>query len=204
MRFGVKSIWTVIKDFYYQLTKMVVLNLLWLLCCIPIITIPAATGALAYATHVLIADESEYNWKLFFSGFKKTFWWIWRWFLPNLLIPLIFLTNIFLFQSENGTLNLIVRAGNILLLFGWSFLQTFTLPVLFEQKKPQIFMALRNSFAVFVHLPAYFLMTFLFFWTIMLISTILVIPLLVVTISFGMFFSMSMLKLALQEMKAQT
>ncbi len=200
MQFGVKSIWTVLKAFYLQMVRMVILNILWLICSIPVITIPVAIGGLAYAVHILIYDEPEYSWKLFFTGFKQTFWWIWRWVLPNLLLPFIFLINLFFFQSENGTLNIIVRAGNILLFFGWFFLQTFTLPVLFEQKKPQMFMALRNSFAIFVHLPAYFFATFLFFWTIMIISTILVIPLLFITISFGMFFSLSMLRIALQEM----
>lgn len=201
MKLGVKSVWAAIQAFYPQLVRMVVLNILWLLCSLPVITLPAALGGLAYATRTLIYEESEYSWKLFFTGFKQTFWWMWRWFLPIILVPLIFLVNIFFFQSENGTLNIMVRAGNIVLWLGWSFLQTFTLPVMFEQEKHQMIMAIRNSFAVFVHLPGFFFVTFIFHWSVMLLSTVLVIPFLFIAVSFGMFLLVFMLRIALQEMK---
>ncbi len=201
MNVGVKSAWSVIKAFYPDLVRMIVLNLLWVVCSLPIITIPAATGGLAYATHTLIYDEPEYSWKLFFIGFRKTFWWIWRWVLPNLLIPFIFLFNIIFFQSSSEWINIIVRAGNILLLVGWAFLQTFTLPVLFEQEKQRMVFALRNSFAIFVHLPGFYFMTFFIFGLVLIISLLLVIPFFFVSVSFCMYFSISMLRIALQEME---
>lgn len=196
-----KSVWSVIKAFYPELVRLVILNILWLVSSLPIITIPAAMGGLAYAIRTLIYEEPEYHWKLFFTGFKETFWWIWRWVLPNILAPFIFLINIIFFQSENGTLNIFVRAGNILLLTGWIFIQTFTLPVLFEQEKHKMTMAIRNSFAVLVHKPGLFFVTFVIFWTVMILSIVLVIPILFISMSFGLFFTISMLRIALEMMK---
>lgn len=203
MRSSIKALWEVIKDFYPHFPRMVILNIIWLACSLPLVTIPAAYGGLAYATRILVYDETEYNWKQFFSGFKKTFWWSWRWFLPNLIVVVILLINILFFQTEDKNFNLYVRAANIILLFLWCFLQTFTFPFLFEQKKPRMLMALRNSFAVLVHVPGIFIVACLFYWLVTPISTLLVIPALLMTVAFSMFVSVGMLRKAIEVMGAR-
>jgi len=198
---SVKTLWSVIKDFYPNLARVVLLNIFWFICSLPIITIPAAYGGLAYAIRILIYDETEYNWRQFFIGFQKSFLWTWRWFLPNIIVVLILFINILFFSTDNQTLNLFVRAGNVVLLLIWLFLQTFTFPFLFGQQKPKMTTALRNSFAVLVHTPWLFAITSVFVLTIALMSIILMVPWIFISVGFCMFISIGMLRKALEMME---
>jgi uncharacterized membrane protein YesL len=203
MHTSVQTLWSVIKDFYPNLARVVLLNIFWFICSIPIITIPAAYGGLAYATRILIYDESEYQWRVFFEGFKKSFFWSWLWFLPNILVFSVLLINILFFQSEDQTLSLFIRAGNVVLLLFWFFLQTFSFPFLFEQKKPRMLTSLRNSFAVLVHEPWLYFITSLFTLTVALIGVILTVPWTFISVGFCMYISIGMLKKTLEAMEAK-
>ena len=203
MHSSVQTLWSVIKDFYPNLAKVVLLNIFWFICSIPIVTIPAAYGGLAYATRILIYDESEYRWQVFFEGFKKSFFWSWLWFLPNILVFSVLLINILFFQSEDQTLSLFIRAGNVVLLAFLFFLQTFTFPFLFEQEKPRMLTALRNSFAVLVHEPWLYFITSLFTLTVALIGVILTVPWMFISVGFCMYISIGMLKKTLEVMEAK-
>lgn len=46
------------------------LNILWAICCIPIVTIGPATAALFYCTEHIVLDEDSYITKMFFKAFK--------------------------------------------------------------------------------------------------------------------------------------
>ena len=48
-----------------------VLNLLWLLCCLPIVTIGPATAAFYYAMINLVRGEETYLSKDFFHSFRQ-------------------------------------------------------------------------------------------------------------------------------------
>lgn len=54
-----------------RLTNLVVLNMLYLLFCIPIITIGPATAALHYVTLKYAANEEDRVWVPFFHSFKQ-------------------------------------------------------------------------------------------------------------------------------------
>ena len=56
-----------------RLTNLVVLNLLYLLFCIPIITIGPATAALHYVTLKYAANEEDRVWAPFIHSFKQNF-----------------------------------------------------------------------------------------------------------------------------------
>lgn len=49
------------------------LNVLWLLCCIPVVTIGASTCAAYSVTLKLVDDEEGYIHKMFFKAFKQNF-----------------------------------------------------------------------------------------------------------------------------------
>lgn len=49
------------------------LNLLWLICSLPIVTIGASTTALYYATLKLADDEHSYMARMFFRSFRENF-----------------------------------------------------------------------------------------------------------------------------------
>ncbi len=85
----------------------------------------------------------------------------------------------------------------------WFFLQTFTFPFLFEQKKPRMVTALRNSFAVLVHVPWLYFITSLFTLTVALIGVILTVPWMFISVGFCMYISIGMLKKTLEAMEAK-
>lgn len=56
-----------------RLFDMVVLNCLWLLCCIPIFTIGASTTAFHYAAYHVVKGDGGYVSHDFFHSFKQNF-----------------------------------------------------------------------------------------------------------------------------------
>ena len=58
--------------FLSALFDMIVLHILWLICCIPIVTIgPATTAAHYVAMKKIVKDEGRNVWSLYFKSFRK-------------------------------------------------------------------------------------------------------------------------------------
>lgn len=55
------------------LAEYILLNFLWLICCIPIVTIGASTTALYYVTMQTAREEHSYIARGFFRSFKENF-----------------------------------------------------------------------------------------------------------------------------------
>ena len=51
----------------------ILLNLMWLITCIPVVTIGAATTAFYYTTHKVIRNQRSGIWKEYWSSFKENF-----------------------------------------------------------------------------------------------------------------------------------
>jgi Predicted integral membrane protein len=70
------GIFNIDGKFFSVMTKiadLIILNILWIICCIPIITIGASTTALHYVTLKMVKDEEAYIFKSFFRSFKQNF-----------------------------------------------------------------------------------------------------------------------------------
>lgn len=52
---------------------LIILNILWIICCIPIVTIGASTTALYYVAMKMTKNEESYITKDFFKSFKQNF-----------------------------------------------------------------------------------------------------------------------------------
>lgn len=59
--------------FASKLTSVVWLNILWVICCIPIVTIGPSTAAMYYVLLKLVRDEEGYIARSFFHSFKENF-----------------------------------------------------------------------------------------------------------------------------------
>ena len=59
--------------FLRRVTDLIVLNLLWVVCSLPIITAGAATSALYYVTLKMVRDEESLVAESFFRSFKENF-----------------------------------------------------------------------------------------------------------------------------------
>ena len=62
-----------VMSFLARLGVMFILNILYVVCCIPIITIGAATTALYYNTLKMAENRESYVWKEFLRTFKENF-----------------------------------------------------------------------------------------------------------------------------------
>lgn len=62
-------VWRFIGKFF----DIMILNLLWVICSIPIVTIGASTTAVYYVTLKLVRDEESSTIKSFFKSFKENF-----------------------------------------------------------------------------------------------------------------------------------
>ena len=60
-------------SFITKITYSVYLNILWLICCLPIVTIGASTTALFYVTLKIAKNEEGNITKPFFHSFKENF-----------------------------------------------------------------------------------------------------------------------------------
>lgn len=59
--------------FIGKLGDLIILNVLWLICSIPIFTIGASTTAVYYVTMKLVRDDDGYTFRSFFRSFKENF-----------------------------------------------------------------------------------------------------------------------------------
>lgn len=67
------SIDSPIMQFLSRLTDIIILNFLFLICSLPIITIGASTTALYSVTLKMVKNEESYILRSFFSAFKSNF-----------------------------------------------------------------------------------------------------------------------------------
>ncbi len=197
------KLWEAIRGGYFEMGSLVVLNIYWLLFSLTIILLPAATLALYFAVREMQAAERDYSHKLFFKGLKMYVVKGWRWFLPNMLLISLFITNILLFWVENNTITILVKAGNLAMLLLWLWFQTFLLPLMMEQEQQTMRLALSNALAVFFKQPGLYGITTLFVWLLLIISLILMMPWVVITISFSAYVQTAVLRATLAEVKQQ-
>ena len=71
MRFNITD--NVIVRALNKICDMVCLNVLWLICCIPVFTIGASTTALYTVMLKMVKNEEGYIFRGFFKAFKENF-----------------------------------------------------------------------------------------------------------------------------------
>lgn len=57
--------------FLSGITNLIILNLLWMVCCIPVVTIVPATAAMYYVTLKMVRKEDPYILRSFFHSFRQ-------------------------------------------------------------------------------------------------------------------------------------
>lgn len=174
-----------LRDAADDLFVTAVVNLLWLILTLLIVTAPPATVALFYVgnrkAHGEVTEVSD-----FFFALRHYFGPAWRWGLVNVVILLFLWGDVVLtgYLSQSAFARF-AQGFYLILLVIWLFLQLYTLPFLFEQEQPTLRLAWRNaavmlgqnigfSLALAVALVAVLLVSTLFFLVIMAAGGILV------------------------------
>lgn len=119
--------------FIGRLADIMILNVLWVACSLPVFTIGASTTALYYCTLKIVRDEDYGDFKMFFKSFKLNFRQatiIWLIMLPIaavLLLDLYFFGRI---MTGNAALRFIMRGITMALMLLWLFVFLYVWPVL--------------------------------------------------------------------------
>lgn len=98
-QYGWERVWLVLSQ---QWLKMIGLNLLYVACCLPVFTIPAATGALHRVTLNWVRSRFDGVVSAFFQEFRTDFLRRTGWGLVLLLIPLSLPVYPLILRMEGG------------------------------------------------------------------------------------------------------
>lgn len=151
--------------FLSRLADLIWLNLLFIICCIPVVTIGAAATSLYYVTLKMVKDEEGYITRSYFKAFRDNF-------VQATIIWLIFLAVIVVMfldfriakvgdlasLVESNRINdvVIVAVGVMSIVIGMTFTYVFPLLARFDNT---VINTVRNAFLISIrHLPYTFLM----------------------------------------------
>ncbi|HML23752.1 MAG TPA: YesL family protein [Aggregatilinea sp.] len=137
---------------YYQAGDLIVVNLLWVVTSLPVITAVPALGALFHATNRL-AHGSSAGWRVFWEGFREQFWLSWRWAAINAAAFGVLGVNVWFYGWVDADWAGAVQTAFVILLALWGELTLFTFPLLLEQSDRRFVTALRNSAVMLLRQP---------------------------------------------------
>lgn len=177
-----------LRLFYRRLGILLTANVLWIVTSLPLVTLPAATGALFYLAHRVVLEERQRDPHYarpgdFWVGFRR---YAWRstalWLLQLLSLVIILVAVRFYVFGPVQELRWLVGPV-ILILAAWLGVQLYTFPLLIlfpQQPLPQL---IRRAFLYFLKYPFYTLL--LVAWLIILtfVCTLLAGPVFLVLFS---------------------
>lgn len=119
-----------IFNFLGKLGDMFILNVMYLICCIPIVTIGAATTALYYNTLKMAENREAYVWKDFWKVFKENFKQSTIIWMILLVIGCILGADVVLVRGMNEQLGAMVSVVTIVVFLFLSLETVYVFPVL--------------------------------------------------------------------------
>ena len=118
-----KMMWTIADMFF--------VNFLWLIFCIPIITIGASTAAAIDVNMRIVRKEESYIWKNFWDAFRKNFVDGTKLFFVLALLSYFFYINIQYFMINQSLFHLVIITMSALFML-LAFIYAFPLAVKYE------------------------------------------------------------------------
>lgn len=131
---------------------ILVLNILWFLLQIPIITGPPATAAF-FAIGRRLVDEEMWEFPELWQAFRTHFWQGWLWALPNLLLYIVIGVNFLAYQND-GVAWIALRFFWIFMLVGWLTMNLFYWPFWFKADTPYWGQTVSNCWKLLLMHPA--------------------------------------------------
>ena len=127
--------------------NLIVLNILWVLCCIPVITAGAATTAVYYTAYQYATDGSEAVFKPFFKAFVKEFKQSTLLWLILLAVGAVFVCDIWFLASAPQLQGLWIVLGLLLFLYAIALTHSFAILGRFNTNIKTV---LKSCYLVFV------------------------------------------------------
>ena len=184
--------WTVIRLsfqlFYRRLGTILAGNVLWILVSIPIITIPAATGALFYLIQRVVSEEEDkaVEWashKDFWVGLRK------HWvrssvlgFLDLAILMVLIVSLQFYLTRPEELLRWLVGPILVFILL-WMGMQIFLFPLLIQQPNEPILHVAKQAMFLVIGYPLFCLQLILVMVLLLIVSIALTGPVLLILFS---------------------
>lgn len=124
--FGVNSSF---YRFMWKTMQILWLNIIWIICCIPVFTIGAANTALYYTSMKLSKNEESYITKDFFHSFRQNFRQATIIWLILMSIGLVLFINVFYYWVLYDNTNILLVLFGILIFF-YFIIFTYIFPAL--------------------------------------------------------------------------
>lgn len=142
-----------VMQFISKIFDLVVLNLIFILGCIPVVTIGASISALYYVSLKMVRGEDPYIWQNFWKAFRQNFKQSTIVWLLSLLVFAFLGMDFYIINSQDTTLFAVVRVGLwvVCLFLGSMFIYIFPVISHFVCTTGQ---ALKNAALMVIgHLP---------------------------------------------------
>ena len=194
--------WSSIRILWEELWTFAVLNVLWLLLCLPVVTAPASFAALYYVADKAARDEIVTIGD-FFAGFKQYLVKGTLLGLLNIVAALILATNIMFYGQVAAGWATYVRIIWIAVAIFWALMQIYLLPMFVVQIEPSIKLTVRNSAMFVLVQPVFTITAVLIVVTLIALSAILIVPFMIISMSLIAVFSCVALDRRLKVLKAK-
>ncbi len=116
--------------FLTRLADLMILNLLFLLTCIPIFTIGASCTAMYYVTLKMVRDEDAYIARSYFRSFRQNFKQATLMWLIVLAFLVVVVLDFLILHASKGTMASVMRVGVIAASVFAGMVLTYLFPVL--------------------------------------------------------------------------
>ncbi len=175
-------------DWWDNWFALATLGLVWLLASLTVVLIPPALFGLAYALRSIPQGEapSVGDW---WRGVRQYFGQAWLLAFINLVLAVLFWTNIWFYGQIGTPLAEGLRWFFLPLTLIWLVIQFYAVPFLLEQERKHLGIALRNGFYLMLAAPLYTLIVGgvalgLLFLTLLLVAPLLLgVPALILLLS---------------------
>ena len=150
--------------FMGKVADLMILNIVFLICCIPIITIGASVTAMNYVTLKMVKNEDSYIIKSFFKSFKANFKQATIIWLILLVVSVLIGFDFRIMQQLEVTLpTKILNYGIYMITFIFAMLLAYIFPLL-SKFENTIINTFKNSLLMAIrHLPSTFLILIITF-----------------------------------------
>jgi uncharacterized membrane protein YesL len=187
---GMEAAWLVfmasIRLTFQRIGLLLVTNSLWWLLSLPLLTWPPATAGLYHVARRLTRPEEaeETTWRHFFDGFRQ--YWLRSWQLMglNLLLGGVIVVSFLFYLAREQLALRLVAAPVFYILLLWLGMQLYLFPLLIEQQQKDIRLVFKNAFILALGNVTFTLVLGLLLLSVILVSSTLTGPVLLILISF--------------------
>lgn len=115
--------------FMSKVADLVILNVIFLLSCIPIFTIGTSITALSYVTKKMVKNEESYIIRSYFKAFKENFKQSTIIWLLALAVGIILYLDFYVMNQMTGTLSTIMKFALLVFLLLFLMILTYVFPL---------------------------------------------------------------------------